>query len=366
MLLLEPKSIKNSHAPSALYIYKAQQQCQQTNELEEEVPKDDNEHPIVWDKKTAATAKEKKSRHHQQIQLTMQQSPTVVFDLATAQRVITTDEKSPRFWEFSLMFNPTLIVQRAKPLTWMWLAASEFFAHPWTGPAIIPPIVEEFEQLEQESKIAKAQSKSKKRPASTPENPKGAKAHDSRPSPSVPMQTELTPPKGPSKPYQRTPPSDATPPCQQVVMSDAVHVIAGTPTETQEASVPADDVVVANTPRGRTSAENGAEEHNSAPTYRDTVATLPAPTVPLTTDERLMRLLAVHWNASPFRHITIFNVSIVFDWQGVGSSEFNQVQTAYNAFHQFASGIWGEITSKVVLLPLLMADSPNNNCGSGT
>ncbi|CAJ1934067.1 unnamed protein product, partial [Cylindrotheca closterium] len=68
-------------------------------------------------------------------------------------------------------------------------------------------------------------------------------------------------------------------------MSDAVHVIAGTPTGTQEASVPADDVVVANTHRGRTSAENGAEEHNSAPTYRDTVAALPAPTVPLTTDE---------------------------------------------------------------------------------
>ncbi|CAJ1946066.1 unnamed protein product [Cylindrotheca closterium] len=249
------------------------------------------------------------------------------------------------------MFNPTLIVQRAEPLTWMWLAASEFFAHPWTGPAIIPPIVEEFERLEQESIIAKAQSKSKKRPASTPENPKGAKAHDSRPSPSAPMQTELTPPKGPSKPYQRTPPSDATPPRQQVVMSDAVHVIAGTPTGTQEASVPADDVVVANTHRGRTSAENGAEDHNSAPTYRDTDAALPAPTVPLTTDERLMRLLAVHWNASPFRHITIFNVSIVFDWQGVGSSEFNQVQTAYTAFHQFASGIWGKTTSKVVLLP---------------
>ncbi|CAJ1930116.1 unnamed protein product [Cylindrotheca closterium] len=36
---------------------------------------------------------------------------------------------------------------------------------------------------------------------------------------------------------------------------------------------------------------------------------------------------------------------------GVGSSESNQVQTAYNAFHQFASGIWGDITSKVVLLP---------------
>ncbi|CAJ1959607.1 unnamed protein product [Cylindrotheca closterium] len=277
--------------------------------------------------------------------------PTVVFDLATAQRVITTDKKSPRFWEFSLMFDPTLIVQRAEPLTWMWLAAAKFFAHPWTGPAIIPPIVEEFERLERESKIAKAQSKSKKRPASTPENPKGAKAHDSRPSPSVQMQTELTPPKGRSNPYQRTPPSDATPPRQQVVMSDAVHVIAGTPTGTQEASVPADDVVVANTHRGRTSAENEAEEHNSAPTYRDTVAALPAPTVPLTTDERLMRLLAVHWNASPFRHITIFNVSVVFDWQGVGSSEFNQVQTAYNAFHQFASGVWGEITSTVVLLP---------------
>ncbi|CAJ1962762.1 unnamed protein product [Cylindrotheca closterium] len=124
------------------------------------------------------------------------QCPTVVFDLATAQRVIKTDEKLPCFWEFSLVFDPTLIVQRAEPLTWMWLAAAEFFAHPWTGPAIIPPIVEEFERLERESKISKAQSKSKKRPASTPENPKGAKAHDSRPSPSVQMQTELTPPQG--------------------------------------------------------------------------------------------------------------------------------------------------------------------------
>ncbi|CAJ1968447.1 unnamed protein product [Cylindrotheca closterium] len=131
-------------------------------------------------------------------------------------------------------------------------------------------------------------------------------------------------------------------------MSDAVHVIAGTPTVTQEAIVPSDDVI---TPRGRTSEENDAKEHNGAPTYRDTVASLPALTVPLTTDERLMRLLTVLWDASPFRHIAMFNVSIVFDWQGVGLSEFNQVQTAYNAFHQFASGIWGEITSKVVLLP---------------
>ncbi|CAJ1933504.1 unnamed protein product, partial [Cylindrotheca closterium] len=39
---------------------------------------------------------------------------------------------------------------------------------------IIPPIVEEFKQLERESKIAKALSKSKKRLASTPENPYGA------------------------------------------------------------------------------------------------------------------------------------------------------------------------------------------------
>ncbi|CAJ1970052.1 unnamed protein product, partial [Cylindrotheca closterium] len=267
------------------------------------------------------------------------QCPTVVFDLATAQRVIKTDKKSPRFWEFALVFNPTLIVQRAEPLTWMWLAASEFFAYPWTGPAILPLIVEEFERLERESKISKAQSKSKKRPASTPENPKGGKANNSRPSPSVPMQTDPAP-KGRSQPFQRTPPSDATPPCQQVILSDAVHVIAGTPTGTQEASAPAAAVVEANNPCARTSEEHGAEDHNSAPTYRDAAAALPAPAVPLTTDERLMRLLTVHWNASPFRHITIFNVSIVFDWQGVGSSEFNQVQTAYNAFHQFASGIW--------------------------
>ncbi|CAJ1948796.1 unnamed protein product [Cylindrotheca closterium] len=37
-----------------------------------------------------------------------------MFALATAQRVITTDEKSPRFWEFSLVFDPTLIVQPNK------------------------------------------------------------------------------------------------------------------------------------------------------------------------------------------------------------------------------------------------------------
>ncbi|CAJ1945038.1 unnamed protein product, partial [Cylindrotheca closterium] len=78
-----------------------------------------------------------------------------MFALATAQRVITTDKKSPRFWEFSLVFDPTLIVQRAKPLTWMWRTASEFFANP----AIIPHIVEEFERLKRELQIAKAQSK---------------------------------------------------------------------------------------------------------------------------------------------------------------------------------------------------------------
>ncbi|CAJ1948651.1 unnamed protein product [Cylindrotheca closterium] len=78
-----------------------------------------------------------------------------MFALATAQRVITTDEKSPCFWEFSLVFDPTLIVQRVEPLTWMWRTASEFFANP----AIIPHIVEEFERLKQELQIAKAQSK---------------------------------------------------------------------------------------------------------------------------------------------------------------------------------------------------------------
>ncbi|CAJ1937382.1 unnamed protein product, partial [Cylindrotheca closterium] len=91
-----------------------------------------------------------------------------VFALATAQRVITTDEKSPHFWEFSLVFDPTLIVRRAEPLTWMWRTASEFFANPWTVPAIIPHIVEEFERLKREPTIAKAQSKFKKRLASTP------------------------------------------------------------------------------------------------------------------------------------------------------------------------------------------------------
>ncbi|CAJ1953178.1 unnamed protein product [Cylindrotheca closterium] len=102
-----------------------------------------------------------------------------VFSLATAQIIITTDKKLPCFWEFSLVFDPTLILQRAKPLTWMWLAASKLFANPWTVPAIIPHIVEEFERLKREPTIAKAQSKFKKRLASTPANLKGAGAHDS-------------------------------------------------------------------------------------------------------------------------------------------------------------------------------------------
>ncbi|CAJ1969022.1 unnamed protein product [Cylindrotheca closterium] len=61
----------------------------------------------------------------------------------------------------------------------MWRTASEFFANPWTVPAINPHIVEEFERLKGEPTIAKAQSKFKKRLASTPANLKGAKAHDS-------------------------------------------------------------------------------------------------------------------------------------------------------------------------------------------
>ena len=278
------------------------------------------------------------------------QCPTVVFDLATAQRVI---EKSPRFWEFSQVFDPSLIVQRAEPLTWMWLASSEFFAHPWTGPAIDPPIVEEFERLDRESNILKSQAQSKKRGATTPTNPKGAKAQDARPSPSVPMNTELTPPKGRFNPYQRTPPSDGTPLRHQVQMSDAVHVITGSPPGTQDAAVPVEPSAARDA--SVTSEAGRAEDTNSPQTYRDIVAAPAAPTVPLTTDERLMRLLAVHWNASPFRHITIFNVSIVFDWQGVGSTDLNQVQTAHQAFRQFASGIWGEINSTVVLMPF--ADS---------
>ncbi|CAJ1938813.1 unnamed protein product, partial [Cylindrotheca closterium] len=46
-------------------------------------------------------------------------------------------------------------------------------------PAIIPHIVEEFERLKRETTIAKAQSKFKKRLASTPANLKSAEAHDS-------------------------------------------------------------------------------------------------------------------------------------------------------------------------------------------
>ena len=108
------------------------------------------------------------------------QCPTVVFDLASAQREFADSGRSPCFWEFSSEFDPVLIVERDEPLTWMWLMAAEFFAHPWTGPAIAPPIVEEFERLQREAEISKSQVSSKKRGATTPTNPKGAKAQDSR------------------------------------------------------------------------------------------------------------------------------------------------------------------------------------------
>ncbi|CAJ1948123.1 unnamed protein product [Cylindrotheca closterium] len=79
-----------------------------------------------------------------------------VFSLATAQRVITTDKKSALLLGIFAHVRPDI-----------------------NCPAIIPPIVEAFERLKRKAKIAKAQSKIKKRLASTPANPKGGKAHDS-------------------------------------------------------------------------------------------------------------------------------------------------------------------------------------------
>ena len=275
------------------------------------------------------------------------QCPTVVFDLASAQREFADSGRSPCFWEFSSEFDPVLIVERDEPLTWMWLMAAEFFAHPWTGPAIAPPIVEEFERLQREAEISKSQVSSKKRGATTPTNPKGAKAQDSRPSPSIPMNTDQSPKVRP-KLFQRTPPGE-TPPRRKVQLSNNVHVIAGSPpgTGTQEATA----LVAANP----SDAVPGAKTQTDVPTYRDAAAAPAAPPAPLTTDERLLRLLQVHWPASPFRNIRLFNTSIVFDWQGTGATNLTQVQTAYQSFRRFAAGIWGEMTSTIVLLPL--ADS---------
>ena len=84
-----------------------------------------------------------------------------------------------------------------------------------------------------------------------------------------------------------------------------VHVIAGSPpgTGTQEATAP----VAANP----SDAVLGDETQTDIPTYRDAAAAPAAPPAPLTSDERLLRLLQVHWPASPFRNIRLFNTSIV-------------------------------------------------------
>ena len=112
-----------------------------------------------------------------------------------------------------------------------------------------------------------------------------------------------------TKPFQRTPPGE-TPPRRKVQLSNDVHVIAGSPpgTGTQEATA----LVAANP----SDAVPGAKTQTDVPTYRDAAAAPAAPPAPLTTDERLLRLLQVHWPASPFRNIRLFNTSIVFDWQG--------------------------------------------------
>jgi hypothetical protein len=282
------------------------------------------------------------------------QCPTVVFDLTSAQQKHIEGE-AVRFWDFSTAFDPAIRIEPEEPLTWMWLAVTEFFAHPWTGPDIPPPVVEEFERLQREHEKSKQQRRpQKKRPASTPKNPKGPKSTDTRPSPTRPMEIEqATLAKEKARtffaPHQRSPPEPGDTPkrANNVSIQEQVHVIAGSPAVSQEIE-PSGDPTAAE-PTGTSSNPEGQDEADE-PTYSE-VASRPAAT-PLTTDEKLKKLTQVRWNGTTFQHIYIYNVSVGFEWQGNGSTKFSLIETAYEAFRRFAVGMWnGGINSKVVLLP---------------
>ena len=45
-------------------------------------------------------------------------------------------------------------------------------------------------------------------------------------------------------------------------------------------------------------------------------------------------------------------MSVGFEWGGVGSTKLTMTQTAYQAFHRFAQGVFGgEVNSKFVMMP---------------
>jgi hypothetical protein len=108
-----------------------------------------------------------------------------------------------RFWCFDQKYNPSLRIEPEEPLTYMWILAARMLGHPWTGPAIAPPVVEEFEERH---RLYLQMTAGKKRGPSTPTNPRGAKATDVKATPARPMARGNEPSKEGTA-YQRQPPN---------------------------------------------------------------------------------------------------------------------------------------------------------------
>jgi hypothetical protein len=223
----------------------------------------------------------------------------------------------------------------------MWILAARMLGHPWTGPAIAPPVVEEFEER---NRLYLQMTAGKKRGPSTPTNPRGAKATDAKATPARPMATANEPAQE-GTPYQRQPPnpSPARPAKGRkgVSMAGPIHVITGSPALAS----------VAQATNGPTAADH-TNYQALATAYRDAAAAVPPPVdLTLTSEERFSRLIQVYWNRTPFRHISIFNTSIGFHWPGKAASTLSLTQVAYEAFKKFLKGAFAETKTGVVLLP---------------
>ena len=314
------------------------------------------------------------------------QCPATFFDLL-GQEALFSAQQPYRFWDFTDLCNPMLLLNPEEPLPILWMLSSMFFAHPWTGPAESPLVVEEFESRRRRRQQQKAQAKSppaKKRSAPSPKtNPRAPKATDHRPSPGRPMATDT------SSPAPKVAFADSSAPSQDA-SATANSRLAGATTDgankgttigsTSDNSVnnvpttnvaPQDPPSTPNRPPPTPNRPPRAPNQTATPTRGSappppppalqrhgqslvggstfsTVAAAPAPaTRPLSSLEKIQNLTQSCVNGLPFKHAYIFRITIGYHWEGASAGTNTSHQTVHQAFRRFADGIFNEIGTDI-------------------
>ena len=311
------------------------------------------------------------------------QCPATLFDLL-GQEALFRSQTAHRFWDFTDASNPILLLNPEDPLPILWVLSSMFFSHPWTGPEQSPLVVEEFElrtrQQQQKKAHAKTQAQRpppKKRPASSPKtNPRAPKVKDHRPSPGRPMATDDHAPAvtfdesaatsapasvansvpGTGSPGVST--ATTTSATNPTTPNRATATAPSTPTRPSLPAQPAPTPTTAATPQAGSSVPPPPpplQRHGqltSGSTFSEVAAAPAASTRPKTTLEKVAALTQSCVTGLPFKHAHIFNVNIGFHWEGASAGTRTSHQTVYQSIRRFAEGIFNEIGTDIVILPL--------------